>query len=287
MKVVDNVATTTAGIFGGDAAVGTDGKLTMTNVGTTGKNTVHDAIKVAYEKDASVVAGSANVTVDGSAINATGGKEYRVDIARNLNLDSVTTGTTIMNSTGLTAGNTTVTNDGVAVGGKVYVSNNGLNANSKKITNVAPGEVSATSTDAVNGSQLYQATHGMVDKVGELDGRLSKVGAGAAALAALHPVEFDPEDKWSFAAGFGAYSGARALAVGAFYRPNEDTMVSVATSLGNGQNMINAGVSFKLGDRDTEVYTRKGAQAEIKRLEAKLEEMDQKYNQLLALVQAK
>ena len=275
MNTVGNVASTTAGIFGGDAQVASDGKLTMTNIGTTGENTIHDAIKAAYEKDSSVVAGSANVTVDGSGTNATGGKEYKVDIARDLTLDSVTTG------------NTTVSNTGVTVGGQVYVSEAGLNANSKKITNLANGEVTPTSTDAINGSQLYQATHGMMDKVEQLDGRLSKVGAGAAALAALHPVEFDSEDKWSFAAGFGAYSGARALAVGAFYRPNEDTMLSVATSLGNGQNMVNAGVSFKLGDRDTEVYTRKGAQAEIKRLEAKLEEMDQKYNQLLALVQAK
>lgn len=80
-----------------------------------------------------------------------------------------------------------------------------------------------------------------------LDNRIDRVGAGAAALAALHPLDYDPEVKWDFAAGYGNYRGANAVSVGAFYRPNEDVMFSVGGSMGGGENMVNAGVSFKLG----------------------------------------
>ncbi len=77
--------------------------------------------------------------------------------------------------------------------------------------------------------------------------RLDKVGAGAAALAALHPQDFNPEDKWDFAAGYGHYKGQNAMAIGAFYRPDSKTMFSVGGSIGGGENLINAGVSFKFG----------------------------------------
>ncbi len=127
----------------------------------------------------------------------------------------------------------------------------------QSITQLAPGEVSATSTDAINGSQLY-ATNQMVQEnrqnitqlgnsLNKLDNRINRVGAGAAALAALHPLDFDPDDKWDFAAGYGNYRGANAAAVGLYYRPNEDTMFSVGGSFGGGENMINAGVSLKIG----------------------------------------
>ena len=88
----------------------------------------------------------------------------------------------------------------------------------------------------------------LVNGMGELDSRVNKVGAGSAALAALHPLDFDPEDKWNFAAGYGHYKGANAVAIGAFYRPNENQMVSIGGSFGGGENMINAGVSFKVGE---------------------------------------
>jgi autotransporter adhesin len=145
------------------------------------------------------------------------------------------------------------------------------------ITNVKDGEVSATSKDAVNGSQLYAVEQKIgegygesITKLGqglsELDNRINKVGAGAAALAALHPLDFDPDDKWDFAAGYGRYNGASAASVGAFYRPNEDTMFSVGASVGNGENMINAGVSVKLGQGNHVTTSRVAMAKEIVQL---------------------
>lgn len=95
---------------------------------------------------------------------------------------------------------------------------------------------------------LTEQFNGLDSRVNQLDGRIDRVGAGAAALAALHPLDFDPEDKWTFAAGVGHYRSTQALAIGAFYRPNAKTMFSVAGSIGNGDDMLNLGVSFKLGD---------------------------------------
>lgn len=148
--------------------------------------------------------------------------------------------------------------DSVSIGEKGPVLNQeGLDMKNLTITQVSPSEVSATSTDAVNGSQFY-ATNQMVQEtrqnitqlgnsLNKLDNRINRVGAGAAALAALHPLDFDPDDKWDFAAGYGNYRGANAEAVGLYYRPNEDTMFSVGGSFGGGENMINAGVSLKIG----------------------------------------
>ena len=128
------------------------------------------------------------------------------------------------------------------------------------IHNVAGGRVEQGSTDAVNGDQLYQVQQGvnnnanainnMNNRVSSLSNRIDKVGAGAAALAALHPLDFDPDDKLSFAAGYGNYAGENAVAVGAFYQPNEDTMFSIGGTFGNDENMVNAGVSFKLGQKN-------------------------------------
>ena len=115
---------------------------------------------------------------------------------------------------------------------------------------MAAGDVSSTSTDAVNGAQLWntnQSIRTIGGAVNELGDRMNRVGAGAAALAALHPLDFDPDDKWDVAAGYGNYKDASAVAIGAFYRPNEDTMFSVGGSFGGGENMVNAGVSLKLG----------------------------------------
>ena len=150
----------------------------------------------------------------------------------------------------------------------VSLDNKGLNNGGNKITNVADGEVSATSKDAVNGSQLYQATSGISNGVNLLNSKIGKVGAGAAALAAIHPLDFDPDDKWNFAAGYGNYAGENAMALGAFYRPNEDTMFSVAGSMGNGENMVNAGVSLKLGQKNGVSTSRVALAKEVQDLKA-------------------
>lgn len=96
---------------------------------------------------------------------------------------------------------------------------------------------------AANTESIYNINN----RVSNLDNRVNKVGAGAAALAALHPLDFNPDDKWDFAVGYGNYRNANSVALGAFYRPNEDTMLSLGTNFGNGENMFNAGVSFKIG----------------------------------------
>ena len=156
----------------------------------------------------------------------------------------------------------------VTINNKVTVDQDG------KVTGVAAGEISSTSTDAVNGSQLFETKQQVAQNaqsISKLGNRINKVGAGAAALAALHPLDFDPDDKWDFAAGYGNYNGENAAAVGAYYRPNEDTMFSVGGSFGNGENMVNAGVSLKLG-QGNHVSTSKVAMAkEIKDLRKELE----------------
>jgi len=247
------------------------------------------------KKHTTVTAGD-NIAVTEST-NKDGGKEYKVALDKDINLDSVTTGQIVMNNDGLkvgkdvsvtatavTAGKTSISDEGVKVGDKTYISDKGLNANDQKVTNVAAGELSATSKDAVNGSQLYETNQAIANNatnisslshsISNLDNRVNKVGAGAAALAALHPLDFDPDAKWDFAAGYGNYRGANAAAVGAYYRPNEDTMFSVGGTFGNGENMVNAGVSFKLGSGSSHVSTSRVAMAkEIKELRGELEAM--------------
>ena len=178
--------------------------------------------------------------------------------------------------------------------GDVKIDNSGINAGNKKITNVAAGDISANSTDAVNGGQLWktnQTINNIGGAVNELGDRMDRVGAGAAALAALHPLDFDPDDKWDIAAGYGNYKDAHAVSVGAFYRPNEDTMFSVGGSFGGGENMVNAGVSLKLGPGN-HVSTSKVAMAkeivdlrdENKDLKKRLDTMEQKMNSILGIL---
>ena len=149
--------------------------------------------------------------------------------------------------------------------------NGTLNMNNNKITGVADGEISADSTDAVNGSQLHDAwqqINSNTENIGilgsavnKLGDRIERVGAGAAALAALHPLDFDPDNKLDFAAGFGNYRGASAVAVGAFYRPSENVMFSVGGAFGGGEDMVNAGVSFKVGAGSGSATTSRTAMA--------------------------
>lgn len=171
-------------------------------------------------------------------------------------------------------GNTTITTDGLTIKDGPSITKTGIDGGNQKVTGVEAGEISSTSKDAVNGSQLF-ATNQQVaqnaQSISKLGNRINKVGAGAAALAALHPLDFDPDDKWDFAAGYGNYNGENAAAIGAYYRPNEDTMFSVGGSFGNGENMVNAGVSLKLG-QGNHVSTSKVAMAkEIKDLRKELE----------------
>ena len=198
---------------------------------------------------------------DGESETGDSGDAY--EVKQNLHVTGDTTlggaltvdGAGTFNS-GLTVNPKTEGGTALTVNGGASI-NGTLNMNGNKITGVADGEISETSTDAVNGSQLWgvqqdiennaSAIASLGGQVSRLDNRIDRVGAGAAALAALHPLDYDPEVKWDFAAGYGNYRGANAVSVGAFYRPNEDVMFSVGGSMGGGENMVNAGVSFKLG----------------------------------------
>ena len=173
----------------------------------------------------------------------------------------------------------------------------------RQIHNVAAGKISADSTDAVNGSQLYSvandlqtqinnSTPGQINnnitnlnnRVGNVEKRVNKVGAGSAALAALHPLDFNPDDKWTIAAGYGHYHNANSAALGAFYRPNEDTMFSVGGTVGTGESQLNAGVSLRLGKRSPESRSRVAMGREIAELNARLQDMENKYNNLLQIL---
>ena len=239
------------------------------------------------KKHTTVTAGDNMVVTEDK--NADGGKEYKVALDKDIKLDSVTTGQTVMNNDGLkvgkdvsvtatavTAGKTSISDEGVKVGDKTYISDKGLNANDQNVTNVKAGEISATSKDAVNGSQLYKTNQEVANntnRINQLGSRVNKVGAGAAALAALHPMDFDPDDKLTFSAGYGNYGGENAAAIGAYYRPDEKVMFSVGGTVGNGENMVNAGVSFSL-DRTNHVSNSRTAMArEILDLRAEVTEL--------------
>ena len=236
------------------------------------------------KKHTTVTAGD-NITV-AETTNKDGGKEYKVALDKDITLDSVTTGQTVMNNDGLkvgdkvsvtkdavTAGKTSISDEGVKVGDKTYISDKGLNANGQQITNVADGKENG---DAVNYGQLKGVENQVVsntNRINQLGSRVNKVGAGAAALAALHPMDFDPDDKLTFSAGYGNYGGENAAAIGAYYRPDEKVMFSVGGTVGNGENMVNAGVSFSL-DRTNHVSNSRTAMArEILDLRAEVTEL--------------
>lgn len=244
------MANSTAQVLGGNAQVHPDGSLSMSNIGDTGENTVHDAIKSVHsqlQKGLTFAGdqGTSSETKLGSTFNIKGDGQNITTEANGNQLTVRMSSTPTFNS---------VTSQQYNVGDKTYINSQGLNANNQKIRNVAPGEISQNSTDAINGSQLYDTNQHIQNlsnttnqSISKLRNDVKKVGAGAAALAALHPLDFNPDDKWNFAVGYGNYQSANAVALGAFYRPNEDTLINVAGSLGNGKNMINTGISFKFG----------------------------------------
>lgn len=204
-------------------------------------------------------------------------------LAKNLGgLESVTTGKTTMDDSGLTiAGSdgkagTTVTNSGIKIASSgddthaVEISNSNISMGGQQIHDVAPG---AADGDAVNVSQLKKSVGALGGAINQVDRRVDRVGAGAAALAALHPQDFDPDDKWDFAVGYGNYRGANAAAVGAFYKPNEDTTFSVGGTVGGGENMVNAGISFKFGQGNHVSNSRVAMAKEIKDLRKEVEDL--------------
>ena len=299
IESVKNTADSLKTVLGGETEVDKDGAVTVKDLGGTGKTNVNDALKAVKTE---VKAGT-NVTVAESK-GANGQPVYTVAVKDDLTLNSVTIGTT------------KVDGSGIAVDGKQFVTKDGINANNTKVTNVANGDVSANSKDAINGSQLHEVKENIestinknledintnitnvnnkVDNINQnmgsmesrLNSRMDKAVAGSAALAALHPLEFDGNDTWSIAAGYGNYHSGNALALGAFYRPNEDTMVSLGGTVGNGEKLFNVGVSLKVGQRGHIPMTKVAMAKEIDTLKAQLEAQDQKIAMLMNAMAAK
>ncbi|MBS6028696.1 MAG: S-layer homology domain-containing protein, partial [Negativicoccus succinicivorans] len=294
-------------------AEGVDGKQEIENDGTVtfdvaekgkGLTVTRDGSTIKYGIDGKTIDISENSTVkkleenienskttvksgdDNISVAKTDGKnEYTLTLAEDLkglkSISSETVNATTVNASGkVTVGdNVTINKEGLTIKEGPSVTTKGIDAGNKAITNVADGKAD---TDAVNVRQLNAIANRsdqniaiLGGKVSELDGRIDRVGAGAAALAALHPLDFDPDDKWDFAAGYGNYSGANAVAIGAYYRPNEDTMFSVGGSFGGGENMVNAGVSVKLGQGNNVTTSKIAMAKEIKDLRAEVEVLRQ------------
>lgn len=207
----------------------TTGKVTMDyaevmrDLGVNGNATVKKDLTVEGTTKTKTLNVTENATVGGT-LEVTGKATFSddVDIANNLSVGKA------------------VTAKSYKVGEKTYIDENGIHANGQKITDVADGSISEGSKDAVNGGQLYNVKN-------DLEGKVNKVGANAAAMANLHPMEFDPDSKWNIAAAIGNYGSETAAALGAFYRPNDDVMVNLSTAFGTGENMVGGGVSVRLG----------------------------------------
>lgn len=234
---------------------GATGDLTENNIGV-----VSDAdaktLNVQLAKDIKGLDSIETKTITADTVTATTVAANTVT-ANTVTANTVNVGDTAITTNGITTNQVSVTNGPT-------INSTGIDMGGTTVTNLNDGTVSADSTDAVTGRQLFNTTQ-QIDKV---NNRVNKVGAGAAALAALHPLDFDPDDKWNFAAGYGNYKGENAVAVGAFYRPNEDTMFSVAGSMGNGENMVNAGVSLKFGQKSGVTNSRVAVAKEVKDLKA-------------------
>ncbi|WP_302289636.1 ESPR-type extended signal peptide-containing protein [Phascolarctobacterium succinatutens] len=257
-----DIAQNKADIAQNKADIATNKADIATNKANIAQNAADIKNVEALAKKHTTVAAGDNITVSDVGPNAEGGKEYKVALNNDITVQSVK------------AGDTTISDKGLEIKDGPSVTKDGINAGNKKVTGVADGDVKENSKDAINGGQLHQAKADInnridgvenqvvsnTNRINQLGNRVNKVGAGAAALAALHPMDFDPDDKLTFSAGYGNYGGENAAAIGAYYRPDEKVMFSVAGTVGNGENMVNAGVSFAL-DRTNHVSNSRTALA--------------------------
>lgn len=240
------------------------------------------------------------VTITNGGLDVTGGTQTdTLHVTGASNFDGMATFKDIvkMEKDLSVGGNATVTGDVTAssykVGDKTYIDANGINANGQKITNVAAG---TEDSDAANYGQLRKVetrvdgvenrVTNVENRVDKMDSRIDKVGANAAAMANLHPLEFDEDSKWNVAAAVGNYKGETAAAVGAFYRPNEDVMFNLSTTFGNDENMVGGGVSLRLGkggnhEKDKKL---KAAIAENNDLRAKVDDLTARMDALLSVI---
>ncbi|MEE0657560.1 MAG: ESPR-type extended signal peptide-containing protein [Megasphaera massiliensis] len=239
------------------------------NIGVV-TNSNKDGFDIKLSKD---IKGLNNIEVNHKITIGTGDNQTIIE-GNTVNTGSITTGNTTMNNNGLTVKNEDPSKN-------ITIQNNNVNMGGNVITNIGEG---TNPTDAINKNQfdreISQINNGMGqvnNRISNLDNRVDRVGAGAAALAALHPLDFDPTSRWEVSAGVGNYRGANAVAVGAFYRPNYDTMISLGSSYGGGENMVNAGVTFRIGEGTTKVYSLQDALArEVDSLRSLVDEQNRK-----------
>lgn len=289
-RVGDNkysAITSTDPVQDGDSSTMAIGKLNNRMNDIYDKATQHASVSV-----------DENLTMDDTKQNASGGTDYKIGLnkeqinlgnvtikgnagfisAQSMPADSFTAGDTVVDKNGVKVGDkSALMGDSLKVNGKTYISSDDLNANSQKITHVQTG---TADTDAANVGQMRKADAKLADAIQQTDAglnevgravdrlgnRLNRVGAGAAALAALHPGTYDPNDKWDFSAGIGHYHDANAVAIGAYYHPNDTTILSIGASMGGGENMVNAGVTWKMGRSSHEsapVVVRKATTAPV------------------------
>ena len=301
----------------GDQTNTVDGKLTETVTGDVEENYKGNQTTTVDKNQTTHVKGDQTNTVDGKLTETVTGdveENYKgnqtttvggdriTDVKGNdvLTAENIThtAKTQLINNVGttsmtMTVTNTTFNNDVVMnnnldvtgdvkaasykIGSKTYIDNDGINANEQKIINVADGTLSDTSLDAVNGSQLFRTNQ----RIERWNRDLSRVGAGAAALAGLHPVDYDATSKLSFAVGFGSYKSEHAAAIGAFYRPNDNILFGVSSTVGYGDNMYNASLSFKFGEGSHERGISKAAQRKIDTLQNKVSLLEARLDNIL------
>ena len=245
-----------------------DNTTTITLKGSDGKE---NKVTVATKDTRNTVKAGENVTLD-TAANTFGGTEYTVNVKADGKVEN--------GNTKIVSGNTVYHETHVKNDGNYVKKENSAGDN----LTILDKQVGKNTTNITN---LGNTINNLNGKLGTLDNRISKVGAGAAALAALHPLDFDPHDKWDIAAGFGNYRNASAAAVGLFYRPNERTMMSLGWTMGDDRNMINAGVSVKLGRGD--VYTRYSKVEMANHIEAqnkRINDMESELEELKAQIAA-
>ena len=245
-----------------------DNTTTITLKGSDGKE---NKVTVAAKDTRNTVKAGENVTLD-TAANTFGGTEYTVNVKADGKVEN--------GNTKIVSGNTVYHETHVKNDGNYVKKENSAGDN----LTILDKQVGKNTTNITN---LGNTINNLNGKLGTLDNRISKVGAGAAALAALHPLDFDPHDKWDIAAGFGNYRNASAAAVGLFYRPNERTMMSLGWTMGDDRNMLNAGISVKLGRGD--VYTRYSKVEMANRIEAqnkRINDMESELEELKAQIAA-
>ena len=292
----------------GNAAV--DGNTTLgkkdaeTTLTVNSKSTFKDTVKM--EKTLEVDGTSTfndKVTVTKGGLDVTGGTTTdTLHVTSTSTFDGTATFKDIvtMEKDLSVGGNATVAGDVTAksykVGDKTYIDKDGINANNQVIRNVGQGNISEGSTDAVSGGQLYETNTrvsgletrmGTVEtRVDKLDNKIDKVGANAAAMANLHPLEFDEDSKWNIAAAVGSSGSETASAVGVFYRPNENVMVNASAAMGTGENMFGGGVSLRLGHGGNKAKEAqmKAAAAENKELRAKVDDLTARMDALLSVL---